>query len=170
MSEARRRALQQVDALERDLLLQSSKDLLPQHELRLIGFCLRHLQAPWRPLIAIPDAEISVQLDRTLTCGDLHRRFALEARTGCLITTNRYGSGGLRGTAHQQRQAERHREENLKRLPNHAAIRALQGSPPGNERVQHRLARAAPGEEARPRGSMACRDDPGHAGRRDDGC
>ena len=29
MSEARRRALQQVDALERDLLLQSSKDLLP---------------------------------------------------------------------------------------------------------------------------------------------
>ena len=39
MSEARRRALQQVDALESDLLLQSSEDLLPQHELRLIGFC-----------------------------------------------------------------------------------------------------------------------------------
>ena len=70
MSEARRRALQQVDALERDLLLQSSEDLLPQHELRLIGFCLRHLQVPWRPLIAIPDAEISVQLDHN----DIHHR------------------------------------------------------------------------------------------------
>ena len=70
MSEARRRALQQVDALERDLLLQSSKDLFPQHELRLIGFCLRHLQAPWRPLIAIPDAEISDQLDHN----DIHHR------------------------------------------------------------------------------------------------
>ena len=70
MSEARRRALQQVDALESDLLLQSSEDLLPQHELRLIGFCLRHLQAPWRPLIAIPDADISVQLDHN----DIHHR------------------------------------------------------------------------------------------------
>ena len=68
MSEARRRALQQVDALERDLLLQSSEDLLPQHELRRC-FCLRHLQA----LAASdchPDAEISVQLDHN----DIHHR------------------------------------------------------------------------------------------------
>ena len=62
MSEARRLALQQADALGSDLLLQSSEDLLPQHELRLIALSASSAGS-LAASVAIPDAEISVQLD-----------------------------------------------------------------------------------------------------------
>jgi len=51
---------------------------------------------------------IKFQGDCTSARRHLHGRLALKTRTGGLFTTNRCGSGGLKGAAHQQRQAERH--------------------------------------------------------------
>lgn len=70
MSNSRRIAMQQVDALEHDLLLVTSEDLSPQRDLRLIGFCMRHMQSPHQSLIAMPGADIGVQLDHN----DIHHR------------------------------------------------------------------------------------------------
>ena len=70
MTDSRKRALQQVDDLENDLLIEVVQDRDPDHDLRLIGFCLRRLKAPARSLIAIPGADISVQLDHN----DIHHR------------------------------------------------------------------------------------------------
>ncbi len=70
MSNSRRRALQDADALESKLLLDPVEALAPELDLRLIGFCLRHLQSPIRSLVALPDADIGTQLDHN----DIHHR------------------------------------------------------------------------------------------------
>ncbi len=70
MTDARKRALQQVDDLENNLLFEVAEEGDPQRDLRLIGFCLRRLKAPARTLVAIPGADISAQLDHN----DIHHR------------------------------------------------------------------------------------------------
>ena len=70
MNDSRKRALQKVDDLENDLLFEVVQEGDSQRDLRLIGFCLRRLKAPARSLIAMPGADISVQLDHN----DIHHR------------------------------------------------------------------------------------------------
>ena len=70
MTDSRKRALQQVDYLEKELIFEVVEQADPHRDLRLIGFCLRRLKAPARSLIAMPDADISFQLDHN----DIHHR------------------------------------------------------------------------------------------------